>query len=168
MTDENGAEAREPAGSIAITRHRVWLIGGLIFLALIAGVIGLAIWTAPTRAAVASYVALLNAANRGDIEGARRLCTSRFLERHPLRAAAGGGLVNLPRNLHTNFTVWRQGSDVWLCPTNRVGPIFRFVHEPDCWKFDGTVGVMRARGEIGTTENLNEFAPEAETLPDVE
>jgi hypothetical protein len=56
--------------------------------------------------------------------------------------------VGLPRNIHKNFQAWRHGKDVWICPTDRVGPIYQFVYEADGWKFDGPAGILRARGEI--------------------
>jgi hypothetical protein len=105
-------------------------------------------WTRPVRAAVRTYSELIAAGNLNDLARARALCSSRYLETHSLRLADEGGLEGLPRNIHTNFQAWREGPNVWLCPTNRVGPIYQFVPEAGDWKFDGPVGLLQARGEI--------------------
>src|SRR5205823_8587313 len=107
-----------------------------------------AAWTAPTRAAVHTYTALLGAANRQDVAAASALCSARYRATHSLRPAPEGGLVGLPRNIHKNFQVWRSGPDVWLCPTNRVGPVYQFVHESGFWRFDGPVGILHGRGQF--------------------
>ena len=65
-----------------------------------------------------------------------------------MRPAHEGGIVGLPRNIHKNFQAWRQGPNVWLCPTNRVGPVYQFVRESGSWRFDGPVGILRGRGEF--------------------
>src|SRR4051794_4758512 len=74
---------------------------------------------AVTHRVVATYTALIAAANAQDLEAVRRRCTARYLRTHPLAPAPEGGVVGLPRNIHKNFQVWREGPDVWLCPTNR-------------------------------------------------
>jgi hypothetical protein len=104
--------------------------------------------TAPVRDAVKAYTALISAANRQDLTTARSLCTPRYLQTHRLRAASEGGLVGLPRNINKNFQAWREEADVWVCPTNRVGPVFRFVRQAGGWKFDGPVGLLRPGGFI--------------------
>ncbi len=103
-------------------------------------------------------------ANRQDVEAARRLCSSRYLRGHEVAPAPEGGLIGLPRNIHKNFQSWRRGHDVWICPTNRVGPIFRFVHEGGAWRFDGPVGLLRPRGEIVPESDLMD--PPAAVAPD--
>src|SRR4051794_23269906 len=112
------------------------------------GAIGLALlgpgWVASLRAthgSVATYTQILAAANGGDLEGVRKLCSRRYLESHGIKAAKEGGVVGLPRNIHKNFQAWREGPVTLLCPTDRVGPVYRFVYEDGCWKFDGPVGV---------------------------
>jgi hypothetical protein len=107
-----------------------------------------AVRTAPTRQAVSTYTALLAAANMQKVEAAEALCTARYLATHKLRPAPDGGLVGLPRNIHTNFQVWRSGSNVWLCPTNRVGPVYQFVPEGGSWRFDGPVGLLMPGGTV--------------------
>lgn len=124
------------------------LLGIAVGLALAAVVVGVAAWTAPVRDAVRSYTELIRAANRQDIPGAEALCTARFRARHPFRASAEGGIVGLPRGIHPNFQVWRQGEHVWLCPRNRVGPVYQFAFEEGAWRFDGLVGLLRGRGEL--------------------
>jgi hypothetical protein len=104
--------------------------------------------TRPVRQAVSTYLALMDAADHGDIDAVRRLCTDRYLASHDPEPARGGGVVGLPRNIHKNFRAWRHGQNVWLCPTNRVGPLYQFVFEHDSWRFDGPVGILRPRGEV--------------------
>lgn len=100
------------------------------------------------RRALATFVKLLAAANAQDLPAARGLCTDRFLTLNPPEASPGGGLVGLPRNIHRNFQVWSDGGEVFLCPTDRVGPIYRFVREGDEWKFDGPAGMLGPGGRI--------------------
>src|SRR5262249_19317567 len=115
----------------------------------------MAIWTRPIRLAVTAYTQLLGAANRQDLDAARRLCTSHYLRTHSLEPADEGGIVGLPRNAHPNFQAWRQGANIWICPTNRVGPVYQFVFEDGRWKFDGPVGLLRGRGEFLPYEDPN-------------
>ena len=108
-------------------------------------------WIAGLRAthgAVAAYVDLITAANAGDLAGVRRACSARYAATHPIRAAKEGGVVGLPRNIHKNFQAWRRGDHVLLCPTNRVGPVYRFVREGDAWKFDGPAGILGPGGQL--------------------
>ncbi|MBX6312475.1 MAG: hypothetical protein IRY99_06080 [Isosphaeraceae bacterium] len=132
-----------------------WLRPALMGLAVAAVVVALVtfevIRTAPVRGAVRCYHELLAAANRPggpDLDAARRLCSRRYLATHPLAPAAAGGLVGVPRNLHKNFQAWRQGPHVWLCPTNRVGPVYQFLYEEGRWRFDGPVGLLRPGGRV--------------------
>lgn len=131
-----------------------------LWIALAAGVLtgGVAfeVWiTTPVRRAVRAYTDLIAAANRRDVDAARALCTTRYLAARPLRLAPEGGIVGLPRNVHKNFQAWREGDDVWLCPTNRYGPILRFIREADGWKFDGFAGLLTPGGRVEPlTEDL--------------
>ena len=141
-----------PAGTA-----RAWWLGLGVAAALLAGVAGLAVWTAPVRASVRVYTELIAAANRQDAESVGRLCSSRYRASHPLQPAREGGLRGFPRNLpHQNFQAWRHGPDVLLCPKNRVGPVYQFVKGPGGWQFDGPVGVLRGRGQ---------FVPMPEGMP---
>ncbi len=119
----------------------------------VGGIAGLAAWTASTCAAVQVYTALLAAANRQDVSGATALCSSRYRASHTLRPAPDGGLVGLPRNIHKNFQVWRHGAQVWLCPTNRIGPIYQFIYEDDAWRFDGPIGVLMPGNRVERLED---------------
>jgi hypothetical protein len=121
-------------------------------LALIAEIIA----TGPVRRSVTAYTALLSAANRQDLAAVRSLCTTRYLAAHPPRPAREGGVVGLPRNIHKNFQAWRHGPHVWLCPTNRVGPIYQFVLESGSWRFDGPAGILRPRGQIILSTELSD------------
>ncbi|MDE2507163.1 MAG: hypothetical protein KGM43_08135 [Planctomycetota bacterium] len=144
--------------------RRVWLIAGLVALVVIGVTAGLAFWTAPTRASVETYLELLNAANTQNIPAASRLCSTRFLAAHPLLPAKEGGLIGLPRNINKNFQVWRSGRDVWLCPTNRVGPVYRFINESGAWKYDGPAGLLRPRGEFVRYEDARDDPTFDETM----
>ena len=134
-------------------RLRPWVIGTAVAAILATGLVAAVVWTAPARRSVGVYTQLLGAANRQDVEAACRLCSTRYLATHPIRPAGEGGLVGLPRNIHKNFQVWRSGPHVWLCPTNRVGPVYQFVHESGAWRFDGPVGVLQGRGRFVPLED---------------
>ncbi|HEV3122333.1 MAG TPA: hypothetical protein VGY53_10535 [Isosphaeraceae bacterium] len=131
---------------------RPTLIGLAITCALGAALAAEAIWTQPVRASVQTYFALIDAANHEDVGRARALCTARFRALHSLEPAPEGGLVGLPRGIDKNFQVWRKGPYVWLCPANRVGPVFQFVHEGGQWRFDGPVGLLLPGGEVERLE----------------
>jgi hypothetical protein len=117
----------------------------LLVAALVAGD---ALWTRPVRGAVQTYYELLSAANHQDVEAARALCTTRFCAGHGLKPAPEGGLAGLPRGIHKNFQVWRHGDAVWLCPSNRVGPVYQFIYERGRWRFDGPIGLLQPGGRV--------------------
>ena len=144
-------------GSAAI-RWRPVLIGIAIATALAGVVAFTAIRTRPVRRAVTAYSQLLGAASRQDLDAARALCSVRYLQTHSIEAADEGGIIGLPRNTHPNFQAWRQGPNIWICPTNRVGPVYQFVLEGSRWKFDGPVGLLRGRGVFLPYEDLTEAA----------
>ena len=56
-----------------------------------------------------------------------RLCSSRYLSTRSLSLGPEGGIVGLPRTINKNFQAWREGPNVWICPTNRIGPVYQFV-----------------------------------------
>jgi hypothetical protein len=132
--------------------RRTVVIGLAVVAALVAGLATMTIWTRPVRRSVATYSELISIANRPDLtpvdrlRQASRLCSTGYLRTHRLVVADEGGIVGLPRSIHKNFQAWREGPNVWLCPTNRVGPVYQFVPEGDDWRFDGPVGVLRGRG----------------------
>jgi hypothetical protein len=134
--------------------RRAVLIGLAVVTIALAALTAMAVWTRPIRRSVSVYSELISIANRPDLAPAERLrqasrlCSKDYLRTHPLSLAAEGGIVGLPRSIHKNFQAWRQGSNVWLCPTNRVGPVYQFVPEGNDWRFDGPVGVLQARGEF--------------------
>jgi hypothetical protein len=139
---------------------RRWIFGGA-FAALLAGALAAeVIATRPVRRALAAYNALIAAANRQDLDAIRRLCTTRYLREHDVRPAREGGVVGLPRNIHKNFRAWRHGPHVWICPTNRVGPLYQFVFEAGSWRFDGPVGILRGRGEVIPYAELRDIEQE--------
>ncbi len=125
-----------------------------VFIAILVGVTAvtalgvMAVQTRSVRRAVAVYTRLLAAANRQDMNELQQLCSARYLKTHELRPADEGGVVGFPRNIHSNFQAWRQGPHVWLCPTNRTGPVYQFLFEGGSWRFDGPVGILRGRNEF--------------------
>jgi hypothetical protein len=148
---------------MSLTLSRMWtpLIAAAVAVVAIGAIAALALWTQPTRAAVQVYTEILGAANRQDVEAARRLCSTRYKMSHTLRPAAFGGIVGLPRNIHQNFQVWRDGPNVLLCPTNRVGPVYQFVRESGAWKFDGPIGVLQGRGQLARFADGDLYEPPA-------
>jgi hypothetical protein len=135
-----------------MTSRPVWLkpvvIGSALVLIVGAVIVAEVVWTSPVRQSVRTFSELISAANMQDLDRARRLCSVRYLRTHTLRLAQEGGIVGLPRNINKNFQAWREGPNVWLCPSNRVGPLYQFVPERGGWKFDGPIGLLRPRGEI--------------------
>ena len=70
-----------------------------------------------------------------------RSASARYLQTHALSVAAEGTRRH-PANLNKNFKAWREGPNVWICPTNRIGPVYQFVFENGGWRFDGPVGIL--------------------------
>ncbi len=146
-------------------RPSVYLAILAIIAVLLAGLTFEIISTQPVRGSMQTLAELFTIANRPDLtedarlNAARSLCTARYLSAHPLVVAAEGGIKGLPRNINKNFQAWREGPHVWICPTNRIGPVYRFVFENGGWRFDGPVAILRPWGEIVRTSEL----PDAET-----
>jgi hypothetical protein len=149
-----------------MSTRRSWILAAALVLVLLLALIAEIIATRPVRQSVTAYTALISAANRQDLDAVRRLCTARYLEAHPPRPAREGGVVGLPRNIHKNFQAWRHGAAVWMCPTNRVGPIYQFVFESGSWRFDGPAGILRPRGQIILSTELSDDLEQAATTPD--
>lgn len=97
-----------------------------------------------THGGVAAFASLIDAVNNRTIDEVGPLCSRSYLASHPLAAAKEGGVVGLPRGIHQNFQAWQDGETVLICPTNREGPVYRFIREDDAWKFDGPAGIMKA------------------------
>ncbi|MDR3636717.1 MAG: hypothetical protein P4L84_23135 [Isosphaeraceae bacterium] len=137
-----------------LLRWKPVAIGLAVVVVLAGGLAFLIVETIPVRGALATYTELIATANRPDLTDvervatARRLCSERYLRTHELAVAPEGGLIGIPRNIHKNFQAWRREGRIWVCPTNRVGPLYQFVHESGRWRFDGPVGLLRPRGEI--------------------
>lgn len=134
---------------------RAVAIGLAIAVVVVGGFTFVVVETLPVRGALGAYTELIATANRPDLTDAERvarareLCTERYLRGHALAVAPEGGLVGIPRNIHKNFQAWRRGGGkVWICPTNRVGPLYQFVYERGRWRFDGPVGLLRPHGEV--------------------
>jgi hypothetical protein len=141
----------KPRIALFVVAITVVLLGGLAFEI---------VTTQPVRGAIRTCSELFTIANRPDLadrerlDAARLLCSKRYLEEHPLKVAAEGGLVNIPRNLNKNFKAWREGPDVLICTSNRIGPVYRFVYEEARWRFDGLVGLLLSSGAIVRTSEL--------------
>ncbi len=137
-----------------MTRPRIILLSAVIVLALLGGLAYEIISTQPVRGALRTCSELFTIANRTDLPdserltAARLLCSSRYLEKHPLALAAEGGIVGIPRNLNKNFKAWRTNAHIWICTSNRVGPVYQFVLQDGVWRFDGLVAILRPYGEI--------------------
>ena len=148
------------------TRTRLVLIIGAILLLAGAALVYEIISTRPVREAVRIYSELVAAGNRTDLTdverltAVRRLCSSRYLSTRSLSLGPEGGIGGLPRTINKNFQAWREGPNVWICPTNRIGPVYQFISENGHWRFDGVIAILRARGEIiRTTEMPDPEAP---------
>jgi predicted amidohydrolase len=141
-------------------RTRLFFIVATIVLLVAAGLAFEVVTTQPVRGAMRTCSAIFTIANRPDLtdterlDAARSLCSTRYLQAHPLVLAAEGGLSGFPRNINKNFKAWREGSNVWICPTNRIGPVYQFVFENGDWRFDGPVAILRPWGEIVRTQDI--------------
>jgi hypothetical protein len=149
-----------------MNRTRIFLISALITVLVAAVVAFEVIATQPVRGAMRTCSALFTIANRPDLtdterlDAARSLCSTRYLQAHPLALAAEGGLSGFPRNINKNFQAWRDGPNVWICTANRIGPVYQFVFENGAWRFDGPVAILRPWGEIVRTSELPDTPPE--------
>jgi hypothetical protein len=119
--------------------------------------------TRPVREAVGTYADLVALGNRAilteaerveTLQAARELCSSRFRDSGLLALGPEGGIAGLPRTINKNFQAWREGENVWICPTNRIGPVYQFVREEGHWRFDGLVAILRPKGEIVRTTEM--------------
>lgn len=140
-------------------------VGVAVILAVLAFEV---VTTRPVRGAVRAFLELTTIANRDDearIEAARPYFSSRYLAAHPIRPAAEGGIVGLPRSIHRNFQAWRQGDEVWICPANRVGSVFRLVQEGGRWRFDGLVGLLQSGNVLIPADEAAETLPDQGTTP---
>jgi hypothetical protein len=147
----------------SVDRTRSLIVGGIVVLILLGGIAYEIVATQPVRGALRTCSELFTAANRPDLRPdervatARALCSRRYLSTHKLDVAQDGqGLVGIPRNLNKNFRAWREGDNVWICPTNRVGPVYQFVLEDGTWRFDGPVGILRPMGQIVPMDDVPE------------
>ncbi len=149
-----------------MTRTRSIVIASAVTVFLICGVTFEIVTTQPVRGAMRRLSELFTIANRPDLTEAERLtrarslCTARYLQMHPLAVATEGGIVGFPRNINKNFKAWREGPNVWICPTNRIGPVYQFVFENNAWRFDGPVAILRPWGEIVRTSQLPDLVPQ--------
>jgi hypothetical protein len=147
--------------AVGNTRRRA-LVWGALAAVVAAGLVAFEAYrTRAVRGAVRSFAALVTAANDGDLAAAEGLCSRRYLARQRLELADEGGIVGLPRNVNKNFQAWREGNEVWICPTNRVGPVYRFILENGAWRFDGPIGLLMPDGRVERS-GLPDDAPSIE------
>jgi hypothetical protein len=131
-----------------MTRPR-WVLVALVAAALLASPMAREVRSLRmTRGGVATFTNLLASGNAGDLDAVRLLCSRHYLESRRIALSSEGGLVGLPRLIHKNFQAWVEGDQVWLCPTDRVGPVYRLVLEAEAWKFDGLVGLLGVGGQV--------------------
>jgi hypothetical protein len=150
-----------------MTKTKSAILGTAIGILILAALAFEIIATQPIRGAVRTCSKLFTVANQPDLptrerlRAASELCTARYLKQHPLEVAPEGGLVNIPRNLNKNYKAWREGPNVLICTSNRVGPIYQFVYEGDRWRFDGLAGVLGPWGQVMPASDLPEQSIEA-------
>jgi hypothetical protein len=131
----------------------VCLIAAIV-LSLLGGLAYEVISTQPVRGAVRTCSELFTIANRDGLSdsqrlsAARALCSTSYLQHHPLALASEGGIVGIPRNINMHFKAWHNGPNIWICPRDRVGPVYQFVFEEGSWRFDGLVAYIERYGEI--------------------
>jgi hypothetical protein len=137
-----------------MTRPRLVLISATVVLSLLGGLAYEVISTQAVRGAVRTCSELFTIANRDGLTdsqrltAARALCSSQYLQNHPLAVAPEGGIVNIPRNINMHFTAWHEGPHIWICPRDRIGPVYQFVFEDGRWRFDGLIANMDRYGQI--------------------
>jgi hypothetical protein len=135
-------------------RRLRWVFGALI-------VAGLLAWPAArfvrstrmTHGGLAAFKGMIDSANAGDLATVRVRCSRGYLESHPIQAAPEGGVEGLPRVIHKNFQVWAEGDQVRVCPTDRIGPVYRMVFEDGVWKFDGLAGLLGSGEKVEASED---------------
>ena len=147
-----------------IRRRTLWIIvsiSGATLLVLLALIV--VPKTLREGRVVSRYTQLLSASFQGNLPRLRELCSARYLASHELKKSAEGGVVGFPRGIHKNFQVWQKGEAMWLCPTNRVGPIYQFVRERSDWRFDGPIGLL---GTGGRVDRMPDLSTDSETNAD--
>src|SRR5262245_21566427 len=99
-----------------MTKLRIAFISTAVVAILLAGLAFELVATQPVRGAMRTCSELFTLANQLEralparpeqarelLAKASALCSARYRQLHPLVAAAEGGLVGIPRNLHPNF-----------------------------------------------------------------
>jgi hypothetical protein len=144
-------------------RRRVLLVVAIV-LVLLGGLAYEVISTQPVRGAVRTCSELFTIANRDGLTDSERLkaasalCSTRYLHKHPLALAPEGGIINIPRNINVHFKAWREGPNVWICPRDRIGPVYQFVFEDGRWRFDGLIANLDRYGQIVRATDFAESA----------
>jgi hypothetical protein len=141
-------------------------VAALVFVG--AGVVYEAVTTAPIRGALRVFTSLVALGNRLDLPESERLglarsfCSARYLAEKPLSLSPEGGIKGFPRAIDKNYLAWREGLNVWICPTKRtsaVRPVYQFIEEEGEWRFDGLVAILRRGGEVVPTEEIRDLDP---------
>jgi hypothetical protein len=148
------------------TRSRNILLAAAAATLLAAALVYEIVATMPIRGALRTFSDLIAIGNRVDLPESTRLalaqaqCSSGYLSRRPLSLGPEGGIVGLPRAIDKNFEAWRNGPNVWICPTKRTNtlrPVYQFVRENGSWRFDGPVAILRPWGEVLRTSEMPEL-----------
>ncbi len=144
-----------------MTRTRWMIVAAAVVLILLGGLTYEVIATAPVRGAVRTCAELFSAANRPGLKpeqriaAAQALCTRRYLQTpQARRRRRWPGARRRPAQPQQELQGLAPWSDVWICPTNRIGPVYQFVLEDGAWRFDGPVGILRAWGEMIPMEDV--------------
>jgi hypothetical protein len=122
--------------------------------------------TRPVRETMRRYSELVALGNRVDLTdadrlaAARALCSNRYVASGRLALAPEGGIAGLPRTISKNFQAWREGPNVWICPTNRIGPVYQFVRERGQWQFDGQIAMLHPGGVVEKTGDEMSIDPD--------
>lgn len=155
--------AREASVSQGAKRggFRTYVLGVIVVAAVLIALAFVIVRTSPVRGAVQSYMRLVAASNRGDVETVKALCTERFLQTARLNEDGGRVLGEIPQVISQNFQGWEEDGAVLFSPGARVGPVYRLLREGDRWLFDGTVGVLRGDGTLDRTPE----SPKAPAAP---
>ena len=149
-----------------MSRTRTIAIAAAVVVLLLAGLAFEVITTQPVRGAMRTCSELFTIANRPDLtsserlDAARALCSDRYVKAHPLAVSPEGGIKGIPRNINMHFKAWREGPNVWVCPRDRVGPVYQFVYHDGRWRFDGAVALIQRSGQMIRTSEIAEPAAE--------
>ena len=152
-----------------ITRRTGSVVLAVALLVLLGtGIVYEFVTTAAVRGALRAFTSLVALGNRPDLPDsqrldlARSLCSKRYLAEKPLALSDEGGLKGFPRAIDKNYLAWREGPNVWVCPTKRtntIRPVYQFINEDKEWRFDGLVAILGPSGQVVRNSDMPD--PEA-------